>query len=92
MTQLRRRCIIGPLPSGNVALLTNLAKHAGLPWDVILASEPPHSHQPQPQAHLGRSALLDLASHEMVMCAAHNEDLRVVRALGIVDPADRMGA
>ena len=48
LKRLNRRCIIGPLSSANVALLTNLAKHAGLPRDVILASEPTPSHQLQP--------------------------------------------
>ena len=59
---------------------------------MILAYEPPHNPQLQPQANLGCGALLDSASHRLMMCAAHNDDLRVVRALGIVDPADRMGA
>ena len=59
---------------------------------MILAYEPPHNLQLQPQANLGCGALLDSASHRLMMCAARNDDLRVVRALGIVDPADRMGA
>ena len=83
LTRLKRRCISGPLPNGNAALLTNLAKHAGLPWDAILATELTHSYKPQPQAYLGSCALLDLAPHEVMMCAAHNDDLRAARALGM---------
>ena len=83
LTRLKRRCIIGPLSNGNVALLTNLARHAGLPWDVILATELTRSYKPQPQAYLGSCALLDLAPHDVMMCAAHNDDLRAARALGM---------
>jgi 2-haloacid dehalogenase len=83
LTRLKRRCIIGPLSNGNVALLTHLAKHAGLPWDVILATELNRCYKPQPQAYLGACALLDLAPHEVMMCAAHNDDLRAARALGM---------
>ena len=83
LTRLKRRCIIGPLSNGNLALLTNLAKHAGLPWDAILSTELSHSYKPQPQAYLGSCALLDLAPHEVMMCAAHNDDLHAARALGM---------
>jgi len=32
LTRLKRKFIIAPLSNGNVALLTNMAKHGGLPW------------------------------------------------------------
>src|SRR5215469_10405415 len=39
LTRLKRKYIISPMSNGNIALMTNLAKFAGLPWDVILGSD-----------------------------------------------------
>lgn len=83
LARLKRRFIIAPLSNGNVSLLTNLAKHAGLPWDLILSTELSRSYKPQPQAYLGACALLDLAPGEVMMCAAHNDDLHAARAQGM---------
>jgi 2-haloacid dehalogenase len=83
LTRLKRRYIIVPLSNGNVALLTNLAKHAGLPWDAILSTELTHTYKPQPRAYLGSCELLGLAAEEVMMCAAHNDDLRAARAAGL---------
>lgn len=83
LTRLKRNFIIGPLSNGNVALLTNLARHAGLPWDVILSTELTRSYKPQPRAYLGACALLDLPPQQVMMCAAHNDDLHAARALGM---------
>ena len=83
LTRLKRRYIIGPLSNGNVALLTNLAKHANLPWDVIMSTELTRSYKPQPMAYLGACELLDLSPGEVMMCAAHNSDLSAARAQGL---------
>jgi len=39
LSRLKTRYIISPLSNGNVALLTNMAKFAGLPWDLIMSAE-----------------------------------------------------
>jgi 2-haloacid dehalogenase len=83
LARLKRDYIIAPLSNGNVALLTNLARHAGLPWDAILSTEITKSYKPQPQAYLGACALLDLPPSAVMMCAAHNDDLRAARAQGL---------
>ena len=83
LTRLKCRCTIGPLSNGNAALLTHLASHARLPWDLILATELARSYKPRPQADLGSAALLDLAPHGVLLCAAPNDDLRAARALGM---------
>jgi 2-haloacid dehalogenase len=36
LERLRRRFIIAPLSNGNIRLLLDMAKRAGLPWDAIL--------------------------------------------------------
>ena len=37
LTRLKRKYIIAPMSNGNIALMTELAKFARLPWDAILA-------------------------------------------------------
>ena len=83
LARLRRRYIVGTLSNGNVALLVDMARHAGLPWDVIFSAEHFGRYKPQPETYLGAARLLDLAPGEVMMCAAHNGDLRAGRAAGL---------
>ncbi len=81
--RLKCRYIIGPLSNGNVALLTNMAKYAGLPWDAILSTELYRAYKPQPAAYLGVANILGLQPAEVMLCAAHNNDLGAARAAGL---------
>ena len=81
--RLKRRHIIAPLSNGNVALLVNLARHAGLPWDVILGAEVAEAYKPDPKAYQRAAALLDLDPGECLMVAAHNDDLVAAAATGM---------
>jgi 2-haloacid dehalogenase len=83
LTRLRRRFTLATLSNGNVALLTNMAKHAGLPWDCILSAELMKHYKPDPEAYLGAAALLGLQPHEVMMVAAHKGDLRAAQAAGL---------
>jgi len=83
LARLKRRYIIGTLSNGNVSLLTNMAKHAGLPWDVVLSAESVRHYKPQPEAYRGAAELLDLPPAAVMMCAAHNGDLHAARACGL---------
>jgi 2-haloacid dehalogenase len=83
LARLKTRYIIGPLSNGNVALLLNMAKHAGIPWDMICAAELFRHYKPDPETYLGAAALLGLAPGEVMMAAAHNGDLRAARACGL---------
>ena len=73
--RLKRRYTIGTLSNGNVALLSNMAKRAGLPWDVILSAEIFRHYKPDPETYRGAAALLGLAPGEVMLVAAHNGDL-----------------
>lgn len=75
LTRLKLRHIIAPLSNGNVALLTHMAKHAGLPWDLVLSAELFRHYKPDPETYLGAARLLSLESDEVMMVAAHNGDL-----------------
>ncbi len=83
LTRLRRKYIIGPLSNGNVSLLLDMARNAGLPWDMIFGSDVFGHFKPDPETYLGVCKLLDLAPAQVMMCAAHNSDLRAAQALGL---------
>ncbi len=83
LTRLRHRYIVAPHSNGNIALLTNMAKRAGLPWDVILGAEVVRAYKPLPESYLRAAAALALAPEECMMVAAHNDDLRAAQAQGL---------
>jgi 2-haloacid dehalogenase len=83
LTLLKERFIVGTLSNGNVGLLTRLAKHAGLPWDVILCAETARAYKPLPEAYLRNVALLNLPPGEVMLVAAHNGDLRAAADAGL---------
>jgi 2-haloacid dehalogenase len=82
LTRLKKKFVIAPLSNGNVALLTNMAKHAGLPWDCILGAEVARHYKPDKEAYLTGAELLDLKPQEIMMVAAHQNDLSAAHALG----------
>ena len=83
LTRLRQHYIIGPLSNGNVALLVNMAKAAGLPWDMVCATELFGHYKPDPETYLGAARILGLAPGQVMMAAAHNNDLAAARACGL---------
>jgi 2-haloacid dehalogenase len=83
LTRLKARYIIGTLSNGNVALLTEMAKFARLPWDVILSAELFEHYKPDPETYLGAARLLCLAPKQVMMVAAHNHDLNAAQKLGL---------
>ena len=82
LTRLKKKFVIAPLSNGNVALLTNMAKHAGLPWDCILGAEVARHYKPDRETYLTGAELLDLTPAEIIMVAAHQNDLSAAHALG----------
>ncbi len=83
LTRLKSRFIIAPLSNGNVALLLNMAKRAGLPWDAILGAEVAQAYKPSPAAYRNTAAVLGLRPEECMLCAAHNGDLAAARGTGL---------
>ncbi|WP_315772190.1 MULTISPECIES: haloacid dehalogenase type II [unclassified Bradyrhizobium] len=83
LTRLKSRYIIAPLSNGNVALLTNMAKFAGLPWDLVLSAELFAHYKPDPETYLGAARLLGLSPGEVMMVAAHNNDLEAAQRYGL---------
>jgi 2-haloacid dehalogenase len=83
LTRLKAKFIIAPLSNGNIALMTNLAKFAGLPWDCILGAELARHYKPDREVYLSAAEFLDLKPEEVMMVAAHSGDLRAAAALGL---------
>jgi 2-haloacid dehalogenase len=83
LAKLKRNHIIAPCSNGNIALMVNLAKRAGLPWDCILGAETARAYKPMPEAYLASCRQLGLAPSAVMMVAAHNNDLRAAKAQGL---------
>jgi 2-haloacid dehalogenase len=83
LTRLKSKYIISPLSNGNVALLTNMAKFAGLPWDLVMSAELFAHYKPDPETYLGAARLLGLTPGEVMMVAAHNNDLEAAQKNGL---------
>ena len=82
LTRLRTRYVLASLSNGNVALLVNMAKHSGLPWDAVLSAELAHQYKPDPEVYLTAADLLGLEPEQVMTVAAHKGDLRAAAALG----------
>ena len=74
--------MVAALSNGNVALLVNMARHAGLPWDCVLSAENARHYKPDPEVYETAADLLDLPPHRILMVAAHVHDLEGARAAG----------
>jgi 2-haloacid dehalogenase len=83
LTRLKKKFVLATLSNGNVALMVNMAKYGGLPWDTVLGAEVAHHYKPQPEAYLTTASLLGLQPGECLMVAAHNGDLAAASAVGL---------
>lgn len=83
LLRLKRRYIIASLSNGNVALLVNMAKHGGLPWDAVLSSELARKYKPDREVYLKAAELLGLPPSGVMMVAAHKGDLRAASHAGL---------
>ena len=82
LTRLRKKYILATLSNGNVALMVNMARRAGLPWDTILGAEVTRHYKPQPECYLGTADMLGLKPEECALVAAHNGDLAAASKVG----------
>ncbi len=83
LTRLKQRFIIAPLSNGNIILMLDIAKRAGLPWDAILGAEVAQAYKPRPEAYLRTAEVLALRPEQVCLVAAHNGDLAAARACGL---------
>ena len=82
LLRLKSRFVLATLSNGNVRLLVDMAKNAGLPWDLIYSAELARAYKPDPRAYRMLQELLMLGPNEIMMVAAHQGDLRAAQELG----------
>lgn len=83
LLRMRPRHFLAPLSNGNILLLANMAKRAGIPWDAVLGAEAAQAYKPQPEAYTRTAEILGLAPGEVALVAAHNGDLAAARKAGL---------
>lgn len=83
LARIKAKFMIGPLSNGSLLLLAHMAKRAGLPWDFIFSSDMHRAFKRDPAVYQNAIRLLDLAPSEIMMAAAHNDDLAAARAEGM---------
>ncbi len=83
LNRLKPKFILATLSNGNVALMVDMAKPAGLAWDAILGAEVVRHYKPQPEAYLLTAEFLGLEPAQCLMVAAHEDDLEAAAACGL---------
>ena len=83
LTRLKTKYILVTLSNGNVSLMVNMAKRAGLPWDIILGAEIAGNYKPEPVVYQNAADMLDLATPQIMLVAAHNDDLVAAGRVGL---------
>jgi len=84
LTRLKRKYIIAPLSNGNISLMTDMARHSGLPWDCILGAELVRHYKPDREVYQSAPDFLDLKPAEVMMVAAHVGDLHGAKGSGLM--------
>jgi 2-haloacid dehalogenase len=83
LRRLKSRFMICTLSNGNIGLLADMAKRAGLPWDCILSAEVFRAYKPDAATYLGVARVFDVAPREVMLVAAHHDDLAGAHACGL---------
>jgi len=81
--RLKRKFILAPCSNGNIALMVDIARRNSIPWDAILGSEIARDFKPKPAVYLMTAAALNLQPNEVMMVAAHSDDLRQAASNGL---------
>ena len=84
LTELKKNYVISPLSNGNVALLVNMAKYGGLPWDTVLSAELARHYKPDPEAYQSTSEFLGFPIEQIMMVAAHKNALKSAKRQGMM--------
>lgn len=83
IARLKQRFIVAPLSDGHTRLLVDMAKHAGLPWDMVFGADVSRSYKPTPDAYLRACELLEVPAQRAMLVAAHGYDLDAARSCGL---------
>ena len=81
--RIKRRFTVATLSNGNVSLLVDMARRAGISWDCVFSAELFGHYKPDPATYLGAVGLLSLTPPEVMLVAAHNSDLAAAAEQGL---------
>lgn len=82
LNRLKSRYLLVTLSNGNISLLANMAKNAGLPWDCVLSAQLSGHYKPDIEVYEKAAELLNLHPENIMMVAAHKNDLRAAQTAG----------
>jgi 2-haloacid dehalogenase len=82
LSRMRSHFVTAAFSNGNVSILVDIFRYAGLNWDCVLSAEMAHHFKPERQAYLMAADLLGLHPAEILMVAAHFDDLEGAHAAG----------
>ena len=83
LARLKQNYVVAPLSNGTTRQMVDLARHSGLPWDAVFGADLFRTYKPDRKLYLGAAKLLEIEPEEVLMVAAHNEDLKVARSFGL---------
>ncbi len=83
LIRLKSKYLISPLSNGSLVLLASMAKRAGLPWDFVFSSDMPKAYKRDPKVYRSAVELLGIEPHQLMLAAAHNDDLAAARTEGL---------
>ncbi|WP_416350423.1 haloacid dehalogenase type II [Polynucleobacter sp. JS-JIR-II-c23] len=83
LTRLKSKFTIVTLSNGNLGLLADMTKNAGLPWDLILSAEVFRHYKPDPETYLGVAEIFNVLPEQVMLVAAHKDDLLSANACGL---------
>ncbi|MGB7286138.1 MAG: haloacid dehalogenase type II [Salaquimonas sp.] len=84
LSRIRKKALIAPCSNGSIALMLRLARYAHFNWDAILGADIAKDYKPKPDVYLASCAALGLEPKEVMMVAAHNNDLEAARDSGLM--------
>ncbi|MGB0497332.1 MAG: haloacid dehalogenase type II [Rubricella sp.] len=80
---VREKALVAPCSNGSTAMMARLARHGGLHWDAICGADVARDYKPKPEVYLASARILGLEPGEVMMVAAHNDDLFAAREAGL---------
>lgn len=83
LARLRPRFLLAPCSNGHIALMVALARRNGLHWDAITGAELARDYKPAPAVYQAAASAFDLAPGQVMMVAAHSDDLAAAARAGL---------
>jgi 2-haloacid dehalogenase len=81
--RLSKKYLLAPCSNGNIALMADIARRNAIRFDAILGSEIARDFKPKARVYLASVEALNLTPGQVMMVAAHSDDLRSAASNGL---------